>query len=80
MNFFKKCANAVKGLFVAAVSVVAVASTGTAAAAGPDFSIITGAVDWGSVVTGILAVAALAAAVYVAVRGSKMLLGMIRGA
>ncbi|MFV3416364.1 hypothetical protein ACNFH8_29285 [Pseudomonas sp. NY15436] len=61
-------------------SLVAAAAAGSAAAAGPDFSTITGAVDWGSVVTGILAVAALAAAVYVAVRGAKMLLGMIRGA
>lgn len=61
-------------------SLVAAAAAGSAAAAGPDFSPITGAVDWGSVVTGILAVAALAAAVYVAVRGAKMLLGMIRGA
>ena len=59
---------------------VAVAAAGSAAAAGPDFSGITSAVDWGSVVTGIIAVAALAAAVYVAVRGAKMLLGMIRGA
>lgn len=80
MNFFKKITNAVKGLFVAAVSVVAVASAGTAAAAGPDFTPITAGVDWASVITGILAVAALAAGVYVAVRGSKMLLGMIRGA
>ena len=59
---------------------MAVAAAGSAAAAGPDFSTITSAVDWGSVVTGIIAVAALAAAVYVAVRGAKMLLGMIRGA
>lgn len=59
----------------AAVSVPAVSF-----AAGPDFTPITAGVDWGSVITGILAVAALAAGVYVAVRGAKMLLGMIRGA
>jgi hypothetical protein len=47
-------------------------------AADPDFAPITAAVDWGTVITGVLAVAALVAAVYVAVRGAKMLLGMIR--
>jgi hypothetical protein len=52
----------------------------SAFAAGPDLSPITGAVDWATVITGILAVAALAAAVYVAIRGAKMLLGMIRSA
>lgn len=66
--------------FRSIVGLVSVAAAGSAAAAGPDFSGITSAVDWGSVVTGIIAVAALAAAVYVAVRGAKMLLGMIRGA
>jgi hypothetical protein len=59
---------------VGAVALVPVASF----AAGPDFAPITAAVDWGTVITGVLAVAALVAAVYVAVRGAKMLLGMIR--
>ncbi|MCY1287096.1 hypothetical protein D9M68_947860 [compost metagenome] len=47
-------------------------------AAGPDFTSVTAAVDWSTVVTGVLAVAALVAAVYVAIRGAKMLIGMIR--
>lgn len=38
---------------------------------------ITAAVDWSDVVTGVTAVAALLAAVYVVIRGSKMLLRMI---
>lgn len=65
---------------VALGSLMAAAGSGLAAAAGPDFSTITAGVDWTSVVTGVLAVAALVAAVYVAVRGAKMLLSMIRGA
>lgn len=65
---------------VALGSLMAAAGSGLAAAAGPDFSSITSGVDWTTVVTGILAVAALAAAVYVAVRGAKMLLGMIKSA
>lgn len=59
---------------------VGVLTTQQAFAAGADYSTITAAVDWTSVVTGVLAVAALVAAVYVAVKGAKMLLGMIRGA
>jgi hypothetical protein len=65
---------------VALGSLMAAAGSGLAAAAGPDFSAITSGVDWSSVMTGILAVAELAAAVYVAVRGAKMLLGMIKSA
>lgn len=65
---------------VALGSLMAAAGSGLAAAAGPDFSAITSSVDWSTIVTGILAVAALAAAVYVAVRGAKMLLGMIKSA
>lgn len=47
-------------------------------AAAPDFSSVTSAVDFSTVVTGVLAVAALAAAVYVAIKGATMLIGMIR--
>jgi len=39
---------------------------------------ITAAVDWADVVTAIVAVAALVAAVLVVVRGSRFLLAMIR--
>lgn len=69
-----------KNCVVALGSLMAAAGSGLAAAAGPDFSAITSGVDWSTVVTGILAVAALASAVYVAVRGAKMLLGMIKSA
>lgn len=40
---------------------------------------ITGAVDFGTVVTGIGAIAAAVALVYISIKGAKMLLGMIRG-
>ncbi|MEM8684362.1 MAG: hypothetical protein AAGF72_13075 [Pseudomonadota bacterium] len=45
--------------------------------AGGTYDTITGAVDWSEVVTGIVAIAALVAAVLVVMRGSKMLLRMI---
>lgn len=40
---------------------------------------ITGAVDFATVVTGIGAIAAAVALVYVAIKGGKLLLGMVRG-
>jgi hypothetical protein len=48
-------------------------------AAAPDFSTLTSSVDFATVVTAVLAIAGLIAAVFVAVRGAKMVLGMIRG-
>jgi hypothetical protein len=57
--------------------VLAVLGLGQAFAVGTDYSTITAAVDWSTVITGILAIAALIAAVLVVKRGAKMLLGMI---
>lgn len=43
-----------------------------------DFSVLTNAVDFATVGTGILAVGAAVAGAYVAARGAKMLLSFIR--
>jgi hypothetical protein len=40
---------------------------------------ITTAVDFGTVVTGIGAIAAAVALVYISIKGARMLLGMVRG-
>jgi hypothetical protein len=40
---------------------------------------ITAAVDYGTIITGIGAIAAAVVVVLVAFRGAKMLLGMVRG-
>jgi hypothetical protein len=40
---------------------------------------ITSAVDFGTVVTGIGAIAAAVALVYISIKGARMLLGMVRG-
>ncbi len=47
-------------------------------AAGPDFTTLTTAVDFSTVITAVLAVAALLAAVYVAMKGARLVLGFIR--
>ena len=45
-----------------------------------DYTVITTAVDWSGVLTGVGAVAAAIVGVYVAITGSKKLLSFIRGA
>lgn len=56
------------------VSVVPMA----AFAAGPDMSGLTGAVDFGTVTTAVLAIAGLLAVVYVAVKGAQIGLAMLK--
>ena len=48
-------------------------------AAPPDYTSLTSSVDFAGVVTAILAVAATIAGLYVAIRGAKTVIGMIRG-
>lgn len=55
-------------------SMAAHASTG-----GVDLSAITGAFTASDVVTGVLAVGAVLAVIYVSIKGAKTVLGMIRG-
>lgn len=56
----------------------AIAASGSALAAGPDMSGLTGAVDFGTVTTAILAIAGLLAVVYVAVKGAGIGLSMLK--
>ncbi|HFL5522616.1 TPA: hypothetical protein ACG4A5_003755 [Salmonella bongori] len=51
-----------------------------AMAAGPDFTALTDAVDFSTVQTAILAIAALVAGVYVLISGVKKVLGAIKSA
>jgi hypothetical protein len=56
----------------------AATASAQAAAAGPDMSGLTGAVDFGTVTTAVLAIAGLLAVVYVAVKGASIGLAMIK--
>lgn len=60
---------------VAAGSAMAANAAGT----GPDFSQITSAVDFSTVITAIMAVAAVMVGVYVAWRGAQFALRAVRG-
>lgn len=61
------------GLFLAFLTSLAFAADG------PDFSKITGAIDFGSVVTAILAVMGLLAGVFLAIKGGKIVLNLLKG-
>lgn len=75
-NMGKKVAGA---LVLAASSGVALAQTATPAA-GPDLTSLTGSISMGTVITGVLAVAATMVGLYLAIKGAKTILGMIRSA
>lgn len=54
--------------------------SGTALAAGPDMTALTGAVDFGTITAAILAVAALVVVPYLAFKGAKIVIRAIKGA
>lgn len=57
-------------------SAVAFAQT---TATGPDLSSLTSGISMGTVVTGILAVGVTMVGLYAAVKGTKIIIGMVRG-
>lgn len=59
-------------------SLLAVASI-PAFAAAPDISSLTSAVDLSTVITGVLAIAATMAGVYIAWKAAKMIIAALRG-
>jgi hypothetical protein len=52
----------------------------SAHAEAPDFSQLTSGVDFSSVTTAVMAVGVVLMGVYVAIRGAKIVLSMVRGA
>lgn len=54
--------------------------TSLARAAGPDMSGLTSAVDFGTVITGILAIGAAVAGAYVAFKGVQIVVGALKRA
>lgn len=71
-----------KKLFVRGGSAVAVGAalvvSQSASAAGWDYSGMTRDVDFSTIATGVLAVAALLAAVYAGIKGARVILGFLR--
>lgn len=71
------------GLTTLALPVLSFAQTAAASGAGSsstvDFSSVTSAFSAGSIVTGVLAIAAVLMTVYVAMKGAKIIMSMVRG-
>jgi len=59
--------------------VAGTALAGSASAAPVDLTILTGAVDFSTVITAILAVAAIMVGVYVAWKAAKMVIAAVKG-
>lgn len=75
MKFSKK---GIKAAIAAAAGSVAVAAK--AADTGPDFTQLTSSIDMSTVSTAVLAVAATMVGVYIAIKGAKIVLRMVRSA
>lgn len=65
---------------IASLAALSTVATGAMAATGPDLTPLTSVVDFGTVITAVLAIAGLLAGVYVAIKGAKIVIGMVRGA
>ena len=66
---------------IASLAALSTVATGVlAAGTGPDLTPLTSVVDFGTVITAVLAIAGLLAGVYVAIKGAKIVIGMVRGA
>jgi hypothetical protein len=55
------------------------AAAAAANAAGWDYSALTSDIDFSTIATGVLAVAALLAAVYAGIKGARVVLSFLRG-
>lgn len=67
-------------LFLAGLLALAFTMFGLPAyAAGPDLTTVTAAVDFGTVTTAVLGVAAALIVVYIAWKGAKMVIAAVRG-
>jgi hypothetical protein len=73
---FSKAKKIGAALVVAAASPMAFAVDAT----GPDLTSLTSSISMGTVITAVLAVAATMVGLYLAIKGAKTVLGMIRSA
>jgi len=67
-----------KQVAIAAAAGIALAVSAQSQAAGWDYSTLTDGVDFSTIATGVLAVAAMLAAVYAGIKGAKVVLGFLR--
>ncbi|KVD29392.1 hypothetical protein WI84_01785 [Burkholderia ubonensis] len=66
--------------FAIAGSILVATANARAATAAPDFSTLTSTIDMSTVITAVLAVAGVMVGVYVAIKGARIVLRMVKGA
>lgn len=78
---FRNRINAVRNLARAKAAAVAAVGgvAGSAFAVGPDFSGLTGAVDFSTLVAAVIAIGANVLLVYVAFKGAKIIISAVKG-
>lgn len=64
---------------IAAIGVFGLAGSAFAAGATQDYSALTGSIDFSSVTTAVLAAGGLLMGVYVAIKGVKTIIHMVKG-
>lgn len=69
--------NIQRGLIL--IGAITASATTMAAGTGPDLTPLTSAVDFGTTTTAVLAIAGLLAGVYIAIKGARTVLHMIKG-
>lgn len=52
---------------------------GSAFAAAPDYTILTSGIDFSTTITAVMAIALSLVGLYLAIKGSKIVIGMVRG-
>lgn len=62
-----------------AAGLALIGASGSVLAAGPDMSSLSSAIDFGTVVTAVLAAAAALIVVYIAWKGAKLVIGAVKG-
>ena len=67
-------------LFKKLLAASGLVATGSAMAAGPDYSSLTSAIDFGTTTTAIMGVSAAVIVVYIAWKGAKMIIHAVKGA
>lgn len=77
---FKNKMSRVGAMVGAGLSSVLLAPAAFAQATPPDYSSLTGAIDFSSVITGVMAVAAALIGVYVAIKGVRFIMDHVKRA
>ncbi|MCX7180909.1 MAG: hypothetical protein NTX56_19790 [Proteobacteria bacterium] len=79
VQYYEKSKEVVTGFVAGTATLLGLSAPKESYAAGPDLTTVTAAVDFGTVTTAVLGVAAALIVVYIAWKGAKMVIAAVRG-